>query len=196
MNVYILLDRSGSMESLWGEALGSINGYVQGLPSETNVFLACFDYEYQVLRNNKVNEWKKVTNDDVSPRGGTALFDAAARIMQRAMEDNSEKTVIVIMTDGAENSSKNFNKTQIMKMCDDVQNRKWEIIFLGANFDKISDVATSQFGRSFDKSVAINTASLQNFTTHTLSAKTTAYAAVGTPINFDAVDRKAAKGEI
>ena len=28
MNVYILLDRSGSMATLWDEAIGSINGYV------------------------------------------------------------------------------------------------------------------------------------------------------------------------
>lgn len=34
MNVYILLDRSGSMGSLWEEALGSINGYVKGLTDD------------------------------------------------------------------------------------------------------------------------------------------------------------------
>lgn len=35
MNVYILLDRSGSMSSLWNEAIGSINGYVETILGNT-----------------------------------------------------------------------------------------------------------------------------------------------------------------
>ncbi|NBR25044.1 MAG: VWA domain-containing protein, partial [Micrococcales bacterium] len=50
MNVYILLDRSGSMGTLWNEALGSINAYVAKLKKKDMVYLAAFDDSYEILR--------------------------------------------------------------------------------------------------------------------------------------------------
>ena len=146
MNAYILLDRSGSMESLWKEALGSINGYVKELPKDANVFMAVFDtIGYDVIRNTTAGDWKPLSNDDAMPRGGTPLFDASARMMLRILDDKPDKAVFVTMTDGEENSSQNFKQVHVKNMAKSLEDKDYQVLFLGANFDKVGDVAT-QYG--------------------------------------------------
>ena len=72
----MLLDRSGSMTSLWDEAIGSINGYVSALEDpDTQVYLAVFDsLSYDVLRECKAMDWDAVLPSEVAPRGSTPLI--------------------------------------------------------------------------------------------------------------------------
>jgi roadblock/LC7 domain-containing protein len=184
MNVYILLDRSGSMESMWDEALGSINGYVAELPEKTNVFLAVFDTDYNVIRNTTAKKWTTISREDATPRGGTRLFDSAARIMYRALDDNAEKTVIVVMTDGFENSSLNFKQSDVKALSKTMEAKKWELLFLGANFDKVGDVAVNNFGVSAGKYADVKVGTMHDYMTTTLSSSTRAYAHAGTPVNL------------
>jgi uncharacterized protein with von Willebrand factor type A (vWA) domain len=107
MKVYLLLDRSGSMTTLWDEALGSINGYVAKLKPTTKVVLAAFDsVSYDVIRDTKVSAWEDVTKTEVWPRGSTPLNDSVVRLVNRCLEDNPKKAVLVVMTDGEENCSR------------------------------------------------------------------------------------------
>ena len=146
MNAYILLDRSGSMESLWKEALGSINGYVKELPKDANVFMAVFDSNgYDVIRNTTAGEWRQLSNDDAMPRGGTPLFDASARMMLRILDDKPDKAVFVTMTDGEENQSQHFKQVHVKGLVKNLEDKDYQVLFLGANFDKVGDVA-NQYG--------------------------------------------------
>jgi hypothetical protein len=146
MNAYILLDRSGSMETLWKEALGSINGYVKELPKDANVFMAVFDsIGYDVIRNTTAGEWKPVSNDDATPRGGTPLFDASARMMLRILDDKPDKAVFVVMTDGEENHSQIFKQANVKVLAKNLEDKEYQVLFLGANFDKVGDTA-NQYG--------------------------------------------------
>ncbi|CAB4162910.1 vWFA domain containing protein [uncultured Caudovirales phage] len=191
MNVYILLDRSGSMQNLWDEALGAINMYVDKLSKETNVYMAVFDTDYEVIRQSNAGSWKPVTNEDASPRGMTALYDASARIIQRAIDDNSEKTVVVVMTDGEENSSKNYRHADVKDLVAKVDAKKWELIFLGANFDKVGNVAAS-YGRTNDKFVNMSEKGMRNFMSGTLATSTMAYASGAAAMSFTDKDKKEA----
>lgn len=59
-NCFILLDRSGSMQTHWEETLGSINGFVEKLKIDGNVILAVFDsLSYDIIRNSKPADWKR-----------------------------------------------------------------------------------------------------------------------------------------
>ena len=187
MNVYILLDRSGSMSSLWGEALGSINAYVAKLKKKDNVFLAAFDNEYQVVRDCKVEGWDDITNDDVTPRGMTALFDSCGKIMAKAEEDGAKKTILVVMTDGHENASKEHNQASIKAKVKQFEDNKWEVIFLGANFDAVDSVSGG-LGLVGSKSMNIAAGNLSRGF-DTLSAYTASYATTGAAINFTDADK-------
>lgn len=180
---YILLDRSGSMQSMWEEALGSINGYVKGLPEDSRVVLATFDsVGYDLLRDTTAGEWKNLTNDDAMPRGGTPLFDSSARMMWKIMDDNPDRAVFVTMTDGEENQSQHFKQAHVKNMVKALEDKDYQVIFLGANFDKVGDVA-SQYGVNLQKSSWNMAAGSFGSTMRGLAMQSTDYMITGIAMN-------------
>lgn len=143
MKVYMLLDRSGSMATLWTEALGSINGYVAELKGHADVFLAAFDTvnSFEVLRESSSEAWKRITSEEVMPRGGTPLNDAAGKLLDKVFKDDPRKAIVVIMTDGFENASNEYNTQAIKSKINMAKERGYEVVFLGANFDKVENLA-------------------------------------------------------
>ena len=187
MNVYILLDRSGSMSTLWNEALGSINAYVAKLKKKDMVYLAAFDDSYEILRECPAGVWADVTDEDAMPRGTTALYDSCGKIMKQAEEDGAKKTILVVMTDGHENASKEYTQASIKAKVKEFEDRKWEVIFLGANFDAVDSVSGG-FGLMASKSMNIARGNLASGF-DTLSTYTASYAATGQAINFTDQDK-------
>ncbi len=194
MNIYILLDRSGSMQTAWDETLGSINGYVKELTVSTNIVLAAFDSnEYNVIRNTNAKNWTDVSRDDVTPRGGTPLFDASARMMWRILDDNAEKAIFLVLTDGEENQSNHFKQTDVKALVAQLDNKKYETIFLGANFDKVGDVA-SAYNRSASKFANMTTGNMGEFMSKGLSAATARYdSGTAGGLNFTADEKQMAE---
>ncbi|WP_300396541.1 vWA domain-containing protein [Henriciella sp.] len=204
---YILLDRTGSMSSIWDEALTSVNAYAAEVGKaeegeaddlETAVTLAVFDYQeslqFDVLRQNvQPKSWQTVTNDEVSPRGMTPLFDAIGRIVATAEADNPEKAVIVIMTDGLENSSREITKEGAKAALDRVEAKGWEVVFLGAEFAKFDDA--EGVGISASKSMAMGAGTMQESMSR-LAKKSRDYGkGEEAEIEFNAEDRAIADEE-
>lgn len=183
MNVYILLDRSGSMSTLWSESIGSINGYVSKLTKETKVHLAVFDsVSYDVVRECRVKDWKDVSSNEVTPRGTTPLYDSCGRIMALAEKENAKKTMLVVMTDGYENASKEYSQQQIKDRVKSWEDKKWEVVFLGANFDSV-DAVSGSLGLSANKSVNYAAGNMMRGM-EMLATSSMAYATSDTAINF------------
>jgi len=204
---YILLDRTGSMSDIWDEALGSVNAYAAAIGKvedgesddlETSVTLAVFDhqegFQYDVLRANvQPDAWSEVTNDEVSPRGMTPLFDAINRTITMAEADNPEKAVIVIMTDGHENSSREVTRAGAKAALDRAEARGWEVVFLGAEFASFGDA--DAVGVSSNKQMAVSAGTL-SITQERLAKKARDYGkGEVADIEFDAEDRAVAEEE-
>ena len=188
MNVYILLDRSGSMSTLWNEAIGSINGYVANLKKTDKIHLAVFDsVSHDVMRDCKVKDWKDVSDKEVEPRGGTPLYDSCGKVMAVAEADKAKKTVLVVMTDGYENSSKEHTQASIKAKVKSFEDRKWEVVFLGANFDSVESVSGS-VGVASGKTLNYGAGNFARGM-DVLAASTMAYASAGTAVNFTADDK-------
>ena len=183
MDVYILLDRSGSMSTLWNEAIGSINGYVEKLDPEDKVHFAVFDsVSHDLVQAARAKDWKKVDEKSIGPRGGTPLYDSCGQIMTLAETMNTEKTLLVVMTDGYENASHEHTQASIKAKVKAWEDRKWEVVFLGANFDDVASVSNS---------VGVVGSKTMNYTAgnfmrgmDTLAVASTMYASAGTAINF------------
>jgi uncharacterized protein with von Willebrand factor type A (vWA) domain len=199
MKVYILLDKSGSMATQWSDTLGAINGYVQNLPPETAVYLAAFsgsafgwntESDYKVLRNEPAESFSKVTNEEVSPGGGTPLLDSLAQLLDLAFSESPDRAYIVIMTDGEENSSRKYNKQVIQEKLARAEDRNWEVVFLGANFDNVHDQARG-IGLAATKSLNIGLGNYQA-ELNNLSTMTCSYASTGARTNFTSEDQKRA----
>lgn len=151
LNTYILLDRTGSMSDIWDEALTSVNAYADSVvepddgPEVINdLTFAVFDhqqgFQFDILRDNVSGEdWTSISPDEVSPRGTTPLFDAIGQIIALAEEDNPEKAIIVIMTDGHENASQELGKKEVKAAIERAEARGWQVVFLGAEFANFAD---------------------------------------------------------
>lgn len=201
---YILLDRTGSMQSIWDEALSSVNAYAKSFGEgeageaklDTRVTLAAFDAQdglkFDVLRKDVPTEkWRNVTTDEASPRGMTPLFDAIGQIVAAAEKDNPDKAVIVIMTDGEENASTEMKKADAKAALDRAEKRGWEVVFLGADFAKFSDADAVGVARS--KQMAVSPDKMGE-TMQLLGKKSRSYgqSPSAKPIEFDANDRAVA----
>lgn len=200
---YILLDRTGSMEPMWTEALSSVNAYADGLASldggprvDADITLAAFDaqdgLQFDVLRDGvDAEDWRKVTNREVTPRGMTPLYDAIGRIVSLAEKDHPEKAVIVIMTDGEENSSTEMTKKSAKAALDRVRDKGWEVVFLGAEFSNFDDA--EGVGQTASRNMAVSKEQLSD-SMNRLAQKSKDYAAGAAPsVEWNAEDRAAAK---
>lgn len=210
VNVYILLDRSGSMQSRWEEALGTINGYVAELAKaghEGAVTCACFDNAwlagaiapsvssiasctFEVLRQAvRPQDWKPLSNEDASPRGGTPLYDAIGRINGLASADVNPKGVIVIMTDGEENASREVTQHGAKAMLDQQRQRGWSIVQLGVEFDAYKQA--HGLGTHTASTMTLGKGGMRKgFVAETLSHETVSYSSGATmDMAFSAADK-------
>jgi hypothetical protein len=202
---YILLDRTGSMEPMWSEALSSVNAYADGLASldggprvDADITLAVFDaqdgLQFDVLRDGvDAEHWRKVTDREVSPRGMTPLYDAIGKLVTLAEKDRPGKAVLVIMTDGEENSSTEMTKKSAKAALDRVRAKGWEVVFLGAEFSNFDDA--EGVGQSSSRNMAVSKDQL-NDSMNRLAQKSKDYASGAAPtVEWNAEDRAAAKEE-
>lgn len=204
MHTYILLDRTGSMSRIWDEALSSVNAYAasvaepdEGEPQghlDTRITAAVFDaqegLQFDVLRRNVAGvDWQEITSREASPRGMTPLFDAIARIIALAEGDGPDKAVIVIMTDGHENASREVTLDGVKAALDRVKARGWETVFLGANFGEFADA--ERLGVAGAQTMAMSSGSM-GASMSRLAKKSRRYAQLNEKVAFSAEDRQEA----
>lgn len=189
---FILLDRSGSMRSLWSEAISSVNGYVAKLAADnvdTGVTLATFDapataLDFNIIRDRIIpTTWKRVEPAEAEPRGWTPLNDAIGKIVDLAKAGapsgiKYDKVAIIIMTDGQENASRELDTEQAKKLLDDCRLMGWQIVFLGANFDNAAQAAG--YGTQSRHTVRTSAANL-GATMSFMAGKRAAYASAASP---------------
>lgn len=198
LSVFVALDRSGSMQGEpWMNAIESLNEYIKNLQKEKiegDVTIIAFDSFSTVgdssvrlvplTEDQSIAYFEPLKNDCTSPAGMTPLFDAAAHVMDRAIEKNSKRTVVVILTDGHENASKEYTQSKIKDKVKQLQDKNWEVIFLGANFDVAHYTASSGLSagkfRNFDMSNQVMRTAMYT----DLSTSTTAYAKTGAAIDL------------
>jgi Mg-chelatase subunit ChlD len=140
LDLVFLIDRSGSMYGSEEDTIGGFNSFIEKEKSKglsTKVTTILFDDEYEVLYKRKsIEDVKNLTRDEYYVRGTTALLDAIGKTITTLNTEIDNKVLFVIMTDGMENASVEFSKSQIKNM---IENHTWEFIFIGANIDSYSE---------------------------------------------------------
>lgn len=193
MRAYILLDASGSMGSKWSATIESLNAYVRGLPKSTNIYIAAFDsgysseHRYDVVRNTTVKGFKDITVTEVKPSGGTPLFDSMAKLLDHAFTESPEQAYIVVVTDGEENTSRQYNKDVIKEKLARAEDRNWEVIFMGVEFANVEAQATS-LGLGAAKVYNVSAINL-NKEMAFMACNSTQYATKGTRTTLSAADK-------
>lgn len=146
--IVVVADRSGSMAKLATDTIGGFNTFLdeqKKLPGKALLTYVQFDTEYEVVHNGRyIRDVPALTAETYVPRGMTALLDAVGktiaevgvRLSKTPEELRPSKLIMVIITDGLENSSKEYELAQVKKMIEHQQTKyRWEFCYLGANQD-------------------------------------------------------------
>lgn len=154
-DITLILDRSDSMRSISQETIIGFNEFVnkqKELPVEATFSLVQFDHEYELVHNGIPIESVPALDDKTFvPRGMTALLDAIGktvdnignRLASLNEDQRPEKVVVVIITDGRENSSSQYSLSEINEKISHQRDfYNWEFLFLGANQDAIETAAS------------------------------------------------------
>lgn len=164
-DITVILDRSGSMASIHADAEGGLNTFINEQKStegDANFTLVQFDDKYDIVHDGiKIDD---VPHCTLTPRGSTALLDAVGktintlgeRLAKTPESDRPGLVVVVIVTDGGENASHEFNRAQIQAMIEHQQEKyDWEFVYLGANQDAFAEA----------HAMGINMANVSNYDT-------------------------------
>lgn len=161
--IIFVIDKSGSMSHLVDDTIGGFNGFIksqQALDGKATLTTVLFDTEWKTLHDGvDIHKVKSMTTADYSAFGGTAMLDAIGETINRVQERHDElgeekpnSVIFVITTDGEENSSRKFKKSEIEKMIKHQTNgHGWKFMFLGANMDAVKEA--NSLGIAADRAV-------------------------------------------
>lgn len=151
-HIEIVLDRSGSMQTVKSDTEGGLRAFLaeqDTLAVPTTVSLTQFNGEVDLVYSTV--RLQEVPDFELRPGGGTALLDAIGERINRLSRQlestpaawRPDEIIMVILTDGQENSSSRYGLEEINQKIRRRQNRHgWRFVFLGADQDAIS-VGTS-----------------------------------------------------
>ena len=98
--------------------------------------LTCFDTEFeQVYPPTPVERVKPIGPKEYTPRGMTALLDAIGLTLSPLRFPKAEKVMVIITTDGMENSSHEWTPESVKKLIEAKEKLGWEFLFLGVGLD-------------------------------------------------------------
>jgi len=145
MHAAIIIDRSGSMRCMWGEAKSHFREQIAAMKKESEgmditVSLTFFDDEIEILGPRlSLKQAEELDLDKYSPRGCTALYDAIGTTVGRLKKfKNTEDTafLVVTITDGLENASSDYTQEKIQKEVKELtKSKRWTFTFMAANID-------------------------------------------------------------
>lgn len=166
LELVFIIDKSGSMYFLTEDTIGNFNSVIdkqkkEDIEGEVNVTTVLFNHEHKKIHDRKnLKEIEPMTSKDYQASGCTALMDAVGDTITE-FENNKDtkdhKFMFVIITDGLENSSKEFNREKVKAMIDKKQKENdWKFVFLGANIDVAQESHSIGIGAKFARPFVAN----------------------------------------
>jgi hypothetical protein len=157
-DITLIVDRSSSMNSMVQGVIDGINNFVdeqRATPGDGCWSFVQFDdaathkgagedFPHVVLNAVPQDHVPRLTTETYKPRGSTALFDAVCmtivatglRLAALPEDQRPDKVVMVIMTDGENNSSREYTLEKMNEMISHQRAKyNWKFLFLAANQD-------------------------------------------------------------
>lgn len=155
-HITVLLDCSISMCDRIEDTINGFNTFLaeqKTLPGRVDIKVVKFDTSTEVIYDCPLDAAADLSRSVYEARGSTALHDAIGltisangeRFASLPAELRPGKVLVLIFTDGEENSSKRFSGERVKQMIDEqTQVYNWQFIFMGA--DEETALAGNQLG--------------------------------------------------
>ncbi len=145
----IILDESGSMESIkktiiqgFNEIVQTVKGIEKEFPEQTHfISLVTFNGIGQKLLHfiDPANKLEQIDDSRYKPNASTPLYDAmgfSITKLRQVLESQTDYNVLVtILTDGEENASKEYSGNDIKKLIEELKLNRWTFTYIGADHD-------------------------------------------------------------
>ena len=161
--VNFIQDRSGSMQSVWQETLSGFRAFINELrdkgEKESVEYLFSLTTFDTLVETPVIAEPIKNVDIDIlikhGPRGSTALYDAVGVTIQNTDQNRhgAEKIIVVVVTDGHENSSREWTKDRLHSAVDAKLNAgDWTFTYLGTQPETWDDAEAFGMNRAAARS--------------------------------------------
>ena len=145
----IILDESGSMESIkksiiqgFNEIVQTVKGIAKEFPEQEHLIsLISFNGLGQKILHfiDPVEKLEQINDSRYKPDASTPLYDAMgfgfAKLRQVLADTKDFNVLVTIMTDGEENASKEYNAPAIKSMIEELKQNNWTFTYIGADHD-------------------------------------------------------------
>ena len=151
INLVFVIDKSGSMYSSKEDVVGGFDKTIaeQKKDKDGKVTVSLFTFNEKVREEYLGIDINDIAKFHYSPDGMTAMNDGIGTAIDKVGEwlyekdKNGEelpgKTLVVVMTDGMENASKEYTLKQVQdKIKEQTEKYSWEFIYMG------TDITTSK----------------------------------------------------
>lgn len=173
---FLILDESGSMSNLKNDTIGGVNTLIQKQIEDkdgTKMTIVKFEGGHVRIPVDNLPVEEIGHFKDYSPLGGTNLLDAIGITMEKinsylkSLKRKDRPSIFIqIITDGAENMSRNFNKNTVKEMIESATESDWVISYVGANVNSFSEAS----------SIGIHASAACDFSTQSIAQTYTALA--------------------
>ena len=153
-----IVDRSGSMSGLESDTIGGFNSMIEKQKKEGDgiVFTVLFSNDIEILHDRvNLKDVGKMASEEYYVTGSTALLDAVGGTIDRIkrtqtsqLENVPDVTLFIIITDGMENSSREYSYKKVKGMIEKQKEEGWDFLFLGANIDVAEEADRLGIGRT------------------------------------------------
>ena len=150
VHLCFVIDESGSMYNSVNDVKGGFKELIEKQKADTEgqCIVSIYRFDSYVKNDYIGRDVHEIQELEYNPGGSTALFDAFGTAIDKIgewladmkEEDRPSKNIIVVMTDGEENSSRIYSSEKVRSM---VQHQKskydWDFIYLGTDIDNFDD---------------------------------------------------------
>lgn len=146
----IILDESGSMGVIksptiqgFNEVVQTIKGTEDQFPEQEHYVSLTFFNSVGGIRTRldrrKASELEEISEETFHPNSQTPLYDAIGYSIVKLRNDirleKDPKVLVTILTDGAENASREYTWKQLSQIIKDLKRDNWTFTYIGANHD-------------------------------------------------------------
>lgn len=133
-HISFILDETGSMMSIKEKTIKDFNEYIQTINKAKGIFtLTKFNTtKVEVVYTKPIKDVPELTTETYKPTDSTPLYDAIGKTVKALESDEGKQDIlVVVLTDGEENSSKEYDKKAITALMKEKESKGWTFVYLG-----------------------------------------------------------------